>query len=377
MRKGFKRLLWIAPVVALGFVFLVLSRPGPLMVAVAEVERSDVRSSVANTRAGTVVACRRAMLAPQIGGQIAGLYVTEGDAVEQGQLLLELWNDDRKAELLLAERSITASRVQAEEACTIAATADKEGKRLTRLLSQGLASQEDTEAAVGRADATDAGCRAARALVSVSAATRDIALASLARTRLSAPFAGTIAKINGEVGEYVTPSPVGIPTPPAVDLVDNSCLYISAPIDEVDAPAIRVGMPARITMDAFPGQFFTGHVRRVAPYVLDREKQARTVEVEAEIDTIPAGQVLLPGYSADLEIVLAERKATLRIPTQAIGGGRVLILGDDGVLQERSISTGIGNWEYTEILAGLEAGERVVISVDRAGVVAGAVAEAE
>ena len=136
-------------------------------------------------------------------------------------------------------------------------------------------------------------------------------------------------------------------------------------------------MPARITMDAFPGQFFAGHVRRVAPYVLDLEKQARTVEVEAEIDIIPAGQVLLPGYSADLEIVLAERKATLRIPTQAINDGRVLVLGDDGILQERSISTGIGNWEYTEILDGLEAGERVVVSVDRAGVVPGAIAQAE
>ena len=136
-------------------------------------------------------------------------------------------------------------------------------------------------------------------------------------------------------------------------------------------------MPARITMDAFPGQFFTGHVRRVAPYVLDLEKQARTVEVEAEIDIIPAGQVLLPGYSADLEIVLAERKATLRIPTQAIGGGRVLVLGDDGSVQERSISTGIGNWEYTETLDGLKAGERVVVSVDRAGVVPGAIAQAE
>lgn len=377
MRKGFKRLLWIAPLVALVFVFVVLSRPGPLKVAVAEVERSDVRSSVANTRAGTVVACRRAMLAPQIGGQIAKLYVTEGDVVEQGELLLELWNDDRKAELLLAERSIRASRVQAEEACTIAATADKEAKRLTRLLSQGLASQEDTEAAVGRADATEAGCRAARALVNVSEATRDIATASLAKTRLEAPFAGTIAEINGEVGEYVTPSPVGIPTPPAVDLVDNSCLYISAPIDEVDAPAIRVGMPARITMDAFPGQIFTGHVRRIAPYVLDLEKQARTVEVEAEIDTIPAHQALLPGYSADLEIILAEREATLRIPTQAINDDKVLVLGDDGILQERSISTGIGNWDYTEILGGLKAGERVVISVDRAGVAPGVIAEAD
>lgn len=377
MRKGIKRLLWITPLVALGVLFMLMSRSGPLLVTVAEVELSDVRSSVANTRAGTVVACRRAMLAPQTGGQIAKLYVTEGDAVEQDQLLLELWNDDRKAELLLAERNIKVSRVQAEEACSIAATADKEARRLSSLLSQGLASQERTEEAVGQADATEAGCRAARAQISVREATREMALAFLARTQLRAPFAGIVAEVNGEIGEFVTPSPVGIPTPPAIDLVDTSCLYISAPIDEVDAPAIRVGMPARITMDAFPDQIFTGHVRRVAPYVLDLEKQARTVEVEAEIDMIPAGQTLLPGYSADVEIILAEHEATLRIPTQAITDGHVLVLGDDGILQERSISTGIGNWEYIEILDGLKAGERVVVSVDRAGVVAGAIAVAE
>jgi HlyD family secretion protein len=377
MRKGLKRLLWIAPLVALVVLFMLMSRSGPLLVTVAEVELSDVRSSVANTRAGTVVACRRAMLAPQTGGQMAKLYVTEGDAVEQDQLLLELWNDDRKAEVLLAERNIKVSRVQAEEACSIAATADKEARRLSSLLSQGLASQERTEEAVGQADATEAGCRAARAQISVREATREMALAFLARTQLRAPFAGTVAEVNGEIGEFVTPSPVGVPTPPAIDLVDTSCLYISAPIDEVDAPAIRVGMPARITMDAFPDQIFTGRVRRVAPYVLDLEKQARTVEVEAEIDMIPAGQTLLPGYSADVEIILAEHEATLRIPTRAITDGHVLVLGDDGILQERSITTGIGNWEYIEILAGLKAGERVVVSVDRAGVVAGAVAVAE
>ena len=73
-----------------------------------------------------------------------------------------------------------------------------------------------------------------------------------------------IAEVNGELGEYVTPSPVGIPTPPAIDLIDTQCLYISAPIDEVDAPEIRAGMAARISLDAFSKQFFHGHVRRVA-----------------------------------------------------------------------------------------------------------------
>ncbi|MBW2119469.1 MAG: efflux RND transporter periplasmic adaptor subunit [Deltaproteobacteria bacterium] len=100
------------------------------------------------------------------------------------------------------------------------------------------------------------------------------------RKRLLAPFDGLIAEITGELFEYVTPSPVGVPTPPAVDIVDNACFYVTAPIDKVDAGDIRVGMTARITMDAFADRSFKGKVRRIADYVLDLEKQARTVDVE-------------------------------------------------------------------------------------------------
>ena len=73
------------------------------------------------------------------------------------------------------------------------------------------------------------------------------------RTVLVAPFDGTVAKIVGEVGEYSTPSPPGVPTPPAIDLIDESCLYVTAPMDEVDAPKMRAGQPVRITLDALPG----------------------------------------------------------------------------------------------------------------------------
>ena len=77
------------------------------------------------------------------------------------------------------------------------------------------------------------------------------ARAALDKTRLTAPFGGTVAEINGELGEFVTPSPIGVPTPPAVDLIDTTSLYVSAPIDEVDAPDIRADMAAHISLDAF------------------------------------------------------------------------------------------------------------------------------
>ena len=342
------------------------------------VETGEVELTVANTRAGTVKACRRAKLAPTMGGQISRLPVSEGDRVEAGQILLELWNDDLVAAVKLRERETDTSRARAVEACEIFATAKREATRLTRLHSQGLASEEAADLAVGEKKATQAGCMAARASISVSEASVEVAVAALERTILRAPFDGTIAEVNGELGEVVTPSPVGIPTLPAVDLIDHSCLYISAPIDEVDAPAIRVGMPARISMDAFSDRHFQGTVRRIAPYVMDIEKQARTVEIEAEIEQPDGDSVLLPGYSADVEVILAIRNNTTRILSQAlINESQVYVVGSDGVLELRDVEIGVSNWQYTEILDGLSNGETIVLTAGREGVTEGAVVASE
>jgi HlyD family secretion protein len=347
-----------------------LGRAEPITVEVVEASRGSVAETVTNTRAGTVKACQRAKLAPPAGGQIARLPVKKGDHVQANQVLLELWNDDIRAELMVTERDAAASKARREEACVAARVARRESDRLAQLVERKLVSTELAERAAGQAEAQEAGCRAAAEQVRVSHARIDAARARLERTLLRAPFAGTVAEINGEIGEFVTPSPVGIPTPPAVDVVDTSCIYITAPIDEVDAPRVREGMPARVTLDAFRDRNFPAHVRRVAPYVLDAEKQARTVEVEAEIDDL-GDALLLPGYSADVEVILAERGDVLRIPTRAlIEGKRLYVLEGDRV-HSREVTTGIGNWEYTEITRGLDPGARVVVSIDREGLADG------
>jgi len=257
--------------------------------------------------------------------------------------------------------------------------ARKEADRQVRLRDQKLSSDDITERAVGDAKARAAACLAARESQRVSKAKIDVYKANLTRTILAAPFDGIIAKINGELGEYVMPSPPGIPTPPAVDLVDNNCLYISAPIDEVDAAAVSIGQPVHISLDAFPNKTFDGRIRRIAPYVLEIEKQARTVDVEAEFTRTEDYARFLAGYSADLEIILATRADVLRIPTEALlEDKRVLVFSkEDKQLHARKIETGLSNWKMTEVISGLEEGEQVVSSVDRAGVEDGALAKIE
>lgn len=349
------------------------SRPKAVAVITTAAAPGRVETTVANTRAGSVSACRRSKLAPPLGGRIEKLAVREGDRVKQGQLLLELWNDDLLARERVSREQLGSAASRVREACLLADNALREASRTRQLRDKGFVSEERVDRAESEAKAKQAGCDSARAQAKEADARIAAARADTARTVVRAPFDGIVAEVNGEVGEFLTPSPPGIPTLPAVDLIDDSCLYVTAPIDEVDAAQLKVGMAGRITLDAYRGKNFPGRVRRIAPYVLALEKQARTVEVEVEFDAPGETRHLLVGYSADIEIVVAARDGVLRIPTAALmPGNRVMVLPAQGALEERRVEPGLSNWEYTEIKSGLASGEKVVASLERAGVKAGA-----
>lgn len=349
-------------------------RPQPVDIAAHILSKGEMLSTVANTRVGTIKACRRAYLAPATGGQVAALHVKEGDKVKQGQLLLEVWNQDLKAQVELQKIQIKANRASAEQACHLAAGAEREAARLSRLQgSKQIVSVEQVDKADTNSKSQRAACRAALESIELAGAQVAVAEAAVRRTLVAAPFDGTVAEVNAELGEFVTPSPPGIPTLPPIDLLDISCLTVSAPIDEVDAASIKTGMKACVSLDAFPEKRCSGIVTRVAPYVLEKEKQARTVEVEVTLKDPKDLAELLPGYSADIEVQLAKKDAVLRVPAEAImDNNKVLVVDANNVLHEKSFQPGLSNWSFTEVVSGLAAGDRVALSIGQDGVVDGA-----
>ncbi|MCQ8129484.1 efflux RND transporter periplasmic adaptor subunit [Methylomonas rivi] len=369
-----KSLVLSAAAALLIALFVYSRRPQPVAVEMYTLTTGPVQSTVANTRVGTVKACRRAYLAPATGGQVAELHVKEGDKVNQGQLLLEVWNQDLKTQVGLQKAQVKANRANAEQACQLAGSAEREAARLSRLQSsKQIVSVEQVDKAVSNGKSQRAACRAALQNIEVAEEQVAVAEAAVRRTLVLAPFDGTVAEVNAELGEFVTPSPPGIPTLPPIDLLDVSCLTVSAPIDEVDAAAIKTGMQACVSLDAFPDKRCSGVVTRIAPYVLEKEKQARTVEVEVTLRDPKDLAELLPGYSADIEVQLAKKDDVLRLPAEAIlENNRVLKLDDDNVLHEQSFQPGLSNWNYTEVVSGLNAGDRVALSIGKEGVSDGA-----
>lgn len=365
-------LYWLIPATLLAAWFWYATRPAPVAVLLHTLGRGTVEATVSNTRVGTVKACRRTYLAPASGGRVARLATKEGDRVEAGAVLLEVWNDDLQAQWRLESEQVAVAAARSEETCLLAQLAEREAQRLRDMRDPKLVSAESLDNAISQAQAKRAACRSAGAGVASQKARSEAALALLEKSRVRAPFPGVIAEVNVELGEFVTPSPPGIPTLPAMELLDLSCLYVSAPIDEVDAPAVQVGQPARLSLDAFPERKFAANVRRVAPYVLDKEKQARTVEVEVAFSATEDLKNLLPGYSADVEILLQSRPNVLRVPSRAVLEGNKVLIYENGRLSERRFQAGLADWDYTEVLGGLAEGQQVAQSLGREGVKDGA-----
>lgn len=371
--KRLRRLL--LPVIVVGFVGAGawwLTRPQPVAVTVHEVGRGLVEATLSNTRAGEIEACQRTKMATIVGGRIEWLGVKEGDRVEAGQVLMRLWHGDLDARRAVNQAQLATARQRVQEACTVADNAEREAARQAQLVRRGFVSASAEEKARTEARARRAACDTARADVATAQAQLTATETERQRLVLVAPFAGTVAKISGELGEISIPSPPGVPTPPAIDLIDDSCLYVKAPMDEIDAPKIRPGQPVRITLEAMAGKVFEGSVKRVAPYITAVEKQARTVEVDVDFVRPDEARGMLVGYSADVEIVLDSRPDVLRIPTSALREGQRVLVEENGVLAERGLRTGLSNWEQTEVMEGLQAGERIVTSLERAGVAPGA-----
>jgi HlyD family secretion protein len=346
--------------------------PEPIAVKVVPVTRGRVESTVTNTKAGTVRARHRAQISPQVGGEVVEVAHREGEAVKRGDVLVRLDDATERAQLQLAEESARAAEALQQQSCIQRDRARRELARKRELAAEKIVSADLLDSLQSAYDAANAACSAAAAEAGRARAQIAAIQVELDKLVLRAPFDGVLAEVDVEVGEWITPSPPLLPVPAAIDLIDPTSLYVSAPMDEVDSAAIHTGQRAVVSVDSHPGQHFAGRVVRVAPYVLDVEAQNRTVEIEVELDDPSVSAQLLPGTSADVEVVLETRENVLRIPTPALLEGERVLVAAHGRLAERKVEIGLKNWDWAEVRSGLAEGELVVTSLDRTEVVAGA-----
>lgn len=367
MRTWMRRLLIVLALAAVVVgLRMTIFAPKPVEVSVVAVERGPVEWTVTNSKAGTVKARLRAKLSPEIGGRVVELPVREGERVKKGSVLLRLDDSTLQAERRKALRDVATAEAEERAVCLAADQAVRDYNRNKELADDEIVSVDLLEQLLSASRTSAASCDAAKAAVESARAALEVVEYELRKTILRAPFGGVVAELDTELGEWVTPSPPALPVPPVAEIIDNGSIYISAPMDEVDSALIRAGQSVRVTVDPYPGRDFEGTVDRVAPYVLDVEAQNRTVEIEVLLADRGLAASLLPGTSADVEVILDRRDEALRLPSAAIMEGSAVLVVEGGTLVRREIEVGLRNWDFTEIVSGLQPGDEVVTTLDRA-----------
>jgi HlyD family secretion protein len=179
-----------------------------------------------------------------------------------------------------------------------------------------------------------------------------------------------VAKKYAEVGELL------LPGKQIATIVDPDKIYVLATIDEVDVGRLNLGQPVSTTVDAFPGEKFTGKIKRISPIVSGGKLETRTADVWIYFSEKQPR--IKPGMSADIEILIATLQDVLSAPSQAVieregkkqvyvAEGSSLQAGDTATARLRPVEVGETNWSFTQITGGLKAGEYVITNPETTG----------
>jgi multidrug efflux pump subunit AcrA (membrane-fusion protein) len=383
--------------------------PAPLT---AKVERGTIRLSVASP--GRIVSNLDVDIKCKASGEVLSLPFDVSDRVKKDDLLVELDPIDeqrvvRKAEvdleaadarlriarenLAVAERTLLTDQERAKtalEAVGVHATdARAKADRMKQLLAKNLCSQEDCDTAQTAATQADADLTAAKirldelktqelalelkrqevksaqAVVDSLKIVLEIARDRLTDTKVTAPIDGVVAARNVQIGQIIASgvSNVGGGTT-VLTLSDLSRLFVLASVDESDIGKVALDQAATVTVDAFPNQEFRSKVVRIATKGVNLSNVV-TFEVKLEV-TGKEKSLLKPEMTANVEILAAEKRDVLLVPTEAIlrkaGGKRVVTVVKDGAENEEVVAeTGISDGTKTEIAKGLSEGQTVLV----------------
>jgi len=258
-----------------------------------------------------------AIVSVNVGSQVSGiidkLYVDFNSPVKKGQLLATLDPRLFQAQMEKAEATLASAKANVEKADVAYADSKRIATRQQELRQTGLISQADLDTAMATRDQNAAALSAAKASVLQARADRDMAAANLAFTKIASPIDGIVVSRSVDVGQTVAAAFQA----PTLFLIANDLtkMQILANIDEADVGKVREGLEAKFTVDAYPGEAFTGQIRdvRQAPNTIQN-----VVTYPAVIDAPNPDRKLRQGMTASVNITSARKDEALRVANAAL-----------------------------------------------------------
>jgi RND family efflux transporter MFP subunit len=342
---------------------------------VVQVQAATVSERAAGTQAavlnasGYVTARRRATVSSKVTGKVIQVNVEEGMAITQGQVLARLDDSTPRATLALAVAQAESARKGVREGEVHLVQAKLTLNRVTELRKKGITTEADVDQAKADVDGTEARIAATREQVNVAEQQVALQRTELDNTVIRAPFTGVAISKDAQPGEMVSPVSAGggFTRTGICTIVDMNSLEIEVDVNESYINRVRPGQKVTAVLDAYPDWQIPTHVIAVVP-TADRQKA--TVLVRIGFDQLDPR--ILPDMGvkvtflreADQSPALAAQPAILA-PKAALvtenGNNFVFVVNGDAV-ERRAVKLGGTDGDRVEVIAGLHAGDRVVVT---------------
>jgi RND family efflux transporter MFP subunit len=348
-----------------------ITRERPIAVETAVVSERPAGAQAAILNAtGYVTARRRATVSSKITGKLIAVNVEEGQAVRQGQVLARLDDGTLRASLALAHAQVDAARRAVRENEVRLHEAKLTLARLERLLAGGLSTQAELEAAQAQVDAFDARMLTAREQVRVAEQQAALAQTGLDDTVIRAPFSGVAISKDAQVGETVSPVSAGggFTRTGICTIVDMDSLEIEVDVNETYINRVRSGQDVSAALDAYPNDPIPAKVITMVP-TADRQKATVLVRIgftQLDPRILPDMGVKVTFLRDDETADAPPQRPVALVPKPAIRTegteSYAFVVSTSGVVDRRAVRVGGVDGDRIEVVAGLNAGERVVVS---------------
>lgn len=322
----------------------------PMTVELGQVKRADMSAHM--TVVGNLIGAATVEAVPKVAGRLDAVFVRLGDRVRRGQRMAKIEDRELLEQIRQAEASfdVSAATIRQREADLRFAKTNLD--RSQNLFERQLIPKQTFDDSEARQQAAAAQVDLAKAQHAQAGARLDELKINLANTVITSPVDGFVGKRTLDQGAWVTPNSVFL------SVVDISVVRMVANIVEKDLRRVSAGQRASVQVDAFPGEFFTGRIARVAP-VLDPATRTAQIEVEIENATFR----LKPGMYAKVDFTVDQRPNTLVVPANALvdsQGRRGVFLPTGDVAKFQPIEVGLTDENLVEVASGLSEGDRVV-----------------
>ncbi|HTM02924.1 MAG TPA: efflux RND transporter periplasmic adaptor subunit [Vicinamibacterales bacterium] len=277
----------------------------------AAVTRGSVVETVAAT--GTLQAVTTVQVGSQVSGTIKALHADYNSQVHKGEVIAELDPSLFQTQVEQARASLIKLQADADRAVVTAQDSQSKLKRAQELFQQQLISKQDLDTAEADARTTDAAVKSAQAQVTQARAALNQNQVNLDHTIIRAPIDGVVISRSVDVGQTVASSLQA----PTLFVIANDLtrMQVSASIDEADIGQIAPKQPVTFTVDAYPGETFSGTVSQVR---LEPKVESNVVSYTTIIDVPNPKMQLKPGMTATVTVEIARADDVLRVPTSAL-----------------------------------------------------------